>query len=197
MIENHEAYDEQTFENLNLTGLKVTAAAFDTCRFTGCNFSETVFRDCWFTDCRFLECNLSVTAVPDCRFSEVVFEDCKAVGIDWTRADWPKVMPFSPITFHRCIISDASFWGLTLKDMAVESCRAHDVDFREGGFQGADFRSTDFAGSLFSGTDLSGADFTNAANYRIDINGNIIRKAVFTRYEALTLLDSLGVVLVD
>ena len=71
------------------------------------------------------------------------------------------------------------------------------MDFREGSFCEADFRSTDFANSLFKETDLTGADFTGAVNYRIDVNYNKISRAKFSRYEAVNLLESLGIELVD
>ena len=56
---------------------------------------------------------------------------------------------------------------------------------------------TDFAGSLFNEINLAGADFTEASNCDIDVLNNGIRKAKFTRYEALDLLDSLGIELID
>ena len=59
------------------------------------------------------------------------------------------------------------------------------------------FRSLDFANSLFNGTDLSGADFTEAINYQIDVNRNKIKGAKFSRYEAVSLLESLGIELID
>lgn len=87
--------------------------------------------------------------------------------------------------------------GLRLKGLVIEDCRAHDVDFRDGDFDGASFTDTDFSNSLFNKTSLIGADFSEATNFDINIRNNQIKKAKFCRYEALRLLDCLGVELVD
>ena len=50
---------------------------------------------------------------------------------------------------------------------------------------------------LFEETDLSGADFTEAVNYTINILHNSIKKANFSRFEAVSLLEGLDIVLVD
>jgi len=44
---------------------------------------------------------------------------------------------------------------------------------------------------------LTGTDFTEATNYNIDIYFNEIKRAKFSRYEAVRLLNSLGIELVD
>lgn len=64
-------------------------------------------------------------------------------------------------------------------------------------FSGADFTETNFSNSLFMQTDLSNADLTEANNYNIDIRFNEVKKAKFSRYEALRLLDLLDIELVD
>lgn len=153
--------------------------------------------DCEFIECHFLKCNLSVAKLVNCRLNDVIFEECKMVGIDWTRARWPSIALFSPIKFYKCIMNDSTFFGLSLNEIVIEACKAHEVDFREGKFCDANFTFTDFANSLFKETDLTSADFTEAVNYRININHNLIRKAKFSRYEAVSLLDSLDIELID
>jgi len=44
---------------------------------------------------------------------------------------------------------------------------------------------------------LTGADFSEAVNYRINVFDNDLKKAEFSRYEAVSLLESLGIELVD
>ena len=78
----------------------------------------------------------------DCRFSDVVFEECKLIGIDWTKARWPNISLCSPIKFFKCILNDSIFMGLTLDEIVIEACKAHEVDFREGSFCDADFSFT-------------------------------------------------------
>ena len=55
----------------------------------------------------------------------------------------------------------------------------------------------DFYESLFDNTNLTGSDFSKAINYNIDINRNIIRKATFSRFEAIRLLYGLEIKLVN
>lgn len=131
------------------------------------------------------------------KFSDVVFDECKLIGIDWTKANWPRFALCCPIQLYKCIINDSSFFGLDLKEIVIEECKAHDVDFREGNFSEPNFTYTDFSNSLFSNTNLTGADFTESINYNIDIYFNQIKRAKFCRYEVVKLLDSLGIELVD
>jgi uncharacterized protein YjbI with pentapeptide repeats len=119
------------------------------------------------------------------------------VGVDWTKADWPRHSFAANLKFNECIINDSSFFGLNFSELVLEHCKAHDVDFRNGNFSKAKFCYTDFTGSLFSKTNLKQADFSEAENYDIDIFNNEITGARFSRYEAVRLLDSLDIELVD
>jgi fluoroquinolone resistance protein len=61
----------------------------------------------------------------------------------------------------------------------------------------ADFSLSDFKGALFGNTHLEGANFTDSTNTFIDIRSNYLKGAIFNRYVALFLLESMGIVLVD
>ncbi len=190
-------YISSKFNELVLPEQQIDSTLFEDCIFTGCDFGGIEFTDCNFIDCHFSQCNLSVAKVKDSRFSGVILEDTKAIGIDWTKANWPDILLYSPLKFFKCNINDSIFMGLSLNEIVIENCKAHEVDFREGCFCDANFSSTDFAYSLFNETNLSGADFSEAFNYRIDISENTIQGAKFSRQEALCLLESLGIELVD
>ncbi len=194
---DQKEYLSENISDLKIPGQKLNSLFFEECSFKDCDFSEIAFVDCEFIECHFSKCNLSVAKIDHCRFSDVVFEECKVIGIDWTKADWPNIALFSPIKFIKCIINDSTFFGLDLREIGIEECKAHDVDFREGNFSEANFTFTDFANSLFRGTNLTGADFTEAINYRIDININRINTAKFSRHEAVYLLESLDIELID
>ena len=196
-VPKQKEYVSSNFNELSLPNQKIESTSFEDCTFKNCDFSEAEFCKCKFIDCKFSQCNLSVLKIKDCRFSDVVIEDSKAIGIDWTKAKWPSIPLFSPIKFFKCIINDSTFMGLSLNEIVIEECKAHDVDFRDGSFCGANFKYTDFSNSLFNETNLSGADFTEALNYQIDINYNSLKGAKFSRHEAVSLLESLGIELVD
>ena len=170
---------------------------FDDCKFQDCNFTETTFRRCKFLDCEFVRCNLSNLKTPQSKFSDTSFEDCKLVGINWTQAAWPEMSFPVALKFHKCIINDSSFFGLFLDEIIIEECKAHGVDFREGSFGRASFTYTDFTDSLFGKSNLANVDFSEASNYNIDIFSNKIDNAIFSRHEAVRLLDCLDIELVD
>lgn len=190
-------YLSETFVDKDYANSEITAREFDACTFQGCNFNEAVFSKCKFIDCHFIACNLSVAKVLQCRFADVEFRECKLIGIDWTKANWSSMVIHSPLKMYQCIISDSSFFGLALKEIVMEECRAHDVDFRNANMSDGNFTYTDFSNSLFGKTNLSGADFSEASHYTIDILKNELRGARFSRFEAVSLLEGLGIELVD
>jgi len=79
----------------------------------------------------------------------------------------------------------------------MKECRAKEVDFRNANLKNSNFTATDFKGALFENTHLEEANFTEAQNTNIDIRKNHLSGAIFSRYEALFLLESMGIVLVD
>ncbi|WP_101758679.1 pentapeptide repeat-containing protein [Oceanicoccus sp. KOV_DT_Chl] len=192
-----DEYWSKTFTDLDLSGVQLSGKEFDGCTFKGCNFSDATFNKCKFVDCEFSHCNLSVINIAYSKFSDVIFDECKVIGVNWSNAAWSSLSLSAPIKFHQCIINDSSFYGLSLTEIVIEQCRAINVDFREGDFSDANFSYTDFSGSLFHKTNLSRADFSEATDYDIDIYNNIIKGAKFCRLEAVRLLDSLEVELVD
>lgn len=194
---NQAEFLSRTFSGFDLGETAISNRSFDDCRFQDCNFNGARLEHCRFVDCAFESCNLSVCRLDRCRFSDVRFEGCKLVGIDWTTAQWPSIVLASPVGFRNCILNDSSFFGLSLPELTLEACKAHQVDFREGDFSAGRFCFSELTGCLFAHTDLSDADFTDAIDYDIDINLNTVRGARFSRQEAVRLLEHLGIQLED
>ncbi len=190
-------YFTQHFTELNMSEKEILNTEFDGCTFEACDFSEATFSRCKFTDCRFIKCNLSVVNVGYSKFTDVTFEDSKVIGVDWTKGHWPGFALGSPIEFRRCAINASSFYNMSLKDIVIEECIAHDVDFREADLNNSDFSYTDLSNSSFANTNLTRANFYEATNYTIDVKHNVIKEAKFCRMEALRLLESLGIELLD
>jgi len=186
-------YEEIVFEKLDMPEQMLEGYRFDQCKFSKCNFNEATFKQCQFIDCEFLHCNLSLIKVNQSSFLNAVFEDSKVIGVNWSYGQWPQVKLPSPIHFHRCDISLSSFFELSLAEITIEDCKAHEVDFREADLSQANLAYTDFLGSQFVRTKLISADFTEAVNYNIDIELNDIRKATFSFPEAISLLNSLEI----
>ena len=194
---NNSEQISQSFTVLDIPQSELVEVEFDSCTFTGTDFSDVTFKNCRFIDCQFEKCNLSNCKIAYCRFNNVEFNECKLVGIDWTRVSWPNIMVSAPIAFNKCIINNSSFFGLHLSELVLKECKACDVDFREADLASADFSYTDLAYSLFNNNNLAEANFTDAINYNIDVANNNINGAKFCRDEAVNLLTSLGIELVD
>ena len=196
-IINNDAYFEISFVQFDGAAQHFLAIEFEECHFKECDFSESIFERCKFINCTFDQCNLSLVKVPYTRFFEIVFTGCKLVGVDWTRAYWPSFNIDSELQFKQCILNDMSMFGLTLNYLQLEECKVHDADFRDGDFAHASITYCDLLNSLFMHTNLTGVDFTESQNFSIDVLENRIAKAKFSRFEALSLLESLDIELVD
>lgn len=202
------AFYSQTFEQINAESknsidtqqdreLILLNKTFDNCTFIECDFSQAQFRHCTFVDCVFVRCQLSMVEVSHCKFDEVSFEHCKMLAMDWSKAYWRDLALGAPLSFTGCNLSSNSFYGLSLPKATFNACKLHDVDFREANLAQASFNGSDLLLSLFSNTDLSKASFEQASNYDINLSVNKIKGAVFNRAEAVNLLSSLGIELVD
>ena len=133
----------------------------------------------------------------DTKMSGVTFVSCKMIGIDWTMANWESLLSVDPLHFHECLLNDSNFFGLSLGGVVMTECRITEADFRNALLQKSDFRGSDLKGALFGNTHLENANFTQAQNTIIDLRINYLKGAIFSRYEALFLLESMGIVLVD
>ncbi|MFB5171172.1 pentapeptide repeat-containing protein [Erwinia amylovora] len=196
LMSNRE-YFTQAYARLDLSSCGIENTLFEECEFEHCNFTAAQFSRCKFIDCDFRHCNLSLMEIPASRFNHVSFHECKLTGVDWTQAYWPAFNLDPGLHFNKSILSHASFFGLKLPGMKMEECKLHEVDFRECDLAGAEMTECDLYGSLFNHTDLSAADFTDSWDYRIDVLNNTVARAKFSRQEAVTLLESLGIELVD
>jgi fluoroquinolone resistance protein len=196
-ISSHTQYAERTFKDLRAEHVDLDGSEFHECVFFRSSFVETVFQRCRFVECAFRECDLSLIQVPGSRFTTTRFEDCKVVGVNWAEAEWPEARLANPIGFFRSAISHSTFIGLSLRGIQIVDCVAMDVDFREADLGQADFGGTDLSQSLFGNTDLAEADLSRARNYRIDPAHNSLWQARFSLPEAMSLLHSMDIVLVE
>lgn len=196
-IESGEDVYDTLFSKQVLIGEIYNDIEFEECRFEECDFSEATFKRCKFINCEFSRCNLSLINFHASRLFTVTFEACKLVGVDWSKADWPSYHVDFELSFKQCVLTGASFFGLALHALKMESCKLHEVDFRDGDFQHSLMIDCDFTLAQFMRTNLRNVDFTDSTDYMINVLENSVKGARFSRYEALNLLESLGVELVD
>ncbi|MCL1079871.1 pentapeptide repeat-containing protein [Parashewanella spongiae] len=196
-IENNQQYFEQTFHQQSDSSSVFIGIEFENCEFIDCDFTEAKFQNCKFNDCTFNRCNLSLVKLTHSHFYQINFLECKLLGIDWTYADWSRFNLEPEISFKKCILNDSSFFELSMHSLIFEECKLNDVDFREGDFSNSTMIYCDFHHSLFMRTNLQCVDFTESINFQIDIFENKLTQAKFSRYEAINLLESLEIELVD
>lgn len=195
---NHnEEYYDQLFSKQAFKALTLENTVFEACEFRECDFSDALFKRCRFVDCVFMGCNLSLVQWPYSQLINVEFNESKLVGIDWTQADWPTYRSDPELRFVQCNLSGNSFYGLTLQETKLDKCRLVDIDFRESDFSQAQITECDLDSAQFMRTNLTGADLTDSYSFTLSVLDNRLQGAQFSRLEALSLLETLGVKLVD
>ena len=196
-ISSNTEYSDLVFNNVRLQSEQILSSEFFDCVFSDCSFAESIFQKCRFVNCAFQGCDLSLTQVPESIFSNARFEDSKIIGVNWAQADWPGSGLGKPICIIKSAISHCTFIGLNLNGVHIIDCIAADVDFREADLSRADFSGTDLSESIFSNTNLSEADLSQARNYQIDPGQNELKGARFSLPEAMSLLYSMDIILVE
>jgi fluoroquinolone resistance protein len=197
LMDSQAHYADLTFKAVQLEQGEFVSSEFHDCVFVRCRFAGTTFRLCRFVNCRFRRCDLNLVQVPNSTFSLVHFEDSTVIGVDWTQADWSSAGLGDPLGFTNSAINHSTFIGLRLSGMSLTDSIARDVDFREADLSRSDFCGTDLAESMFLKTDLTKADLSTARNYQIDPGQNTLTGAKFSLPEAMSLLHSMDIELVD
>ena len=196
-ITSNTAYSDQVFNNVVLQSEQILSSEFFDCVFSDCSFAESVFQKCRFVNCAFQGSDLSLAQVSESIFSTTRFEESKIIGVNWAQADWPGSGLGKPISIIKSAINHSTFIGLSLRGIQIKDSIATDVDFREADLSRADFSGTDLSESIFSNTNLSEADLSQARNYIIDPGQNVLNGARFSLPEALSLLYSMDIILVE
>lgn len=192
----HSPHAEK-FVGAIFSGSELRGRRFEDCEFDNCDFKDLLIQDCIFIDCRFTSCNLSFVKLDGSEFINVEFYTCKLLGVNWANACWQGLMTGAGLSFKQSIINSSSFFALTVPGIKIIECKAQDVDFREANLNSANFTGTDLGNSLFIHTNLSDADFSDATDYSLDPRNNELKKARFSRFEALNLLASMDIELID
>ena len=188
---------DQTFVKLDMSEQKFNSNIFENCQFIECDFNQVILDRCRFYECQFQECNLSLMKIKNSHFIDTEISNSKAIGINWTEAYWPSLKLPVSLSFIKTDLSHSTFYGLSLREINIIECKAHDVDFREADLTKANFSHTDLLESMFVNSNLCSADFTYAVNYHIDVTVNKIKKAKFMLPEAVVLLEGLEIKLIN
>lgn len=196
-IPDRNEFFEESFSNVDIANTLLEGKSFESCSFIKCSFNEAVLSKCKFVDCDFRSCDVSNAKLAGTKFIGAVFEECKLLGVDWTKAEWPRYVAPGKLAFKKSLLDYSNFFGLSLPELIMEECRVVGADLREADFTKASFVYSVFTETLFGKTTLAKADFSEATGYAIDIGENVIKGAIFTRSEALGLLYGQDIELVD
>jgi uncharacterized protein YjbI with pentapeptide repeats len=183
-------YYQQKFSKLILTDEAIAPKEFEDCTFESCSFTNFKFTGVKFINCTFNDCVLSAIAAPSSRFLEVTFTRCKVLGFNWSKTN-----TIRGLVFNDCQLNYSDFSYKKIPETKMLHCEAKEVDFTETDLTGSDLQNTDFERSRFYNTNLSGADLRGARNFYIDVKNNILKRARFNFPEAMTLLNSLDIVI--
>lgn len=193
ILQKQSIYGE-VITNLDLSQQSLADLQFEECLFEKVNFTNANLNDCRFIDCTFRHCNLSVAVVKNSRFDTVEFIECKLVGINWYELDEKSLLGNSFI-FDKCILTDSSFAGLTIRETKFCECKLTEVDFTGADCTNTDFSYADCSETIFHHTILTGCNFSYAINYNINIYSNTVKSAIFSSPDAVNLLISSGIMI--
>jgi fluoroquinolone resistance protein len=187
---DRDSYYQEKLVKLSLTGESAKLIEFEDCEFNGCSLIDCKFHKCKFINCKFVDCILSAINAVDSSFIGITFSKCKVIGFDWT-----KVARFQDLEFRDSIINYSNFKMLKCREIKMENCEIKEADLTEADLTDSVLAGTDFENTIFFKTNLTRADLRGARNYSIDIRNNILKKAMFSIPEALSLLGSLDIII--
>jgi fluoroquinolone resistance protein len=169
-------HEEESFENLVLTGKPMKNLTYENCIFVNCDLSVVSFSFSKFIDCTFTGCNLSMAKLAGSQLKSTLFTGCKVLGVNF--ADCSDSL-FS-VSFDSCILDFASFACKKMVKTSFRNSSLKNADFSECDLSGSLFINCDLDNAVFNRTILKEADFRTAINFNIDPENNNIRKAKFS-----------------
>jgi uncharacterized protein YjbI with pentapeptide repeats len=183
--------ENRTFAKENWNDLK--GKGFAHCIFENCDLTKCNLTGAKFVDCVFKRCNLSLAKLDGCRLQGVAFYECKFMGTNFGVCD----PLFLSLRFFHCLIDTCNFSDLSLKGTVFEHSHIRETHFTHANLTEANFAGSDLRGSIFHNTDLSHANFVGARDYAINPLTNQLKQARFSMPDVVTLLDSLGIIIVN
>ncbi len=98
--------------------------------------------------------------------------------------------PFAlSLNFSNCILNHSVFYSQKLNNTHFSSCQLKEVDFSNCQLKSANFKASDLLFAIFEGCNLEKANFSEAKNYTINPELNIMKGAQFDIPEVIGLLN--------
>jgi uncharacterized protein YjbI with pentapeptide repeats len=100
------------------------------------------------------------------------------------------------VSFENCVLNNATFFSVKLKDTSFKGCALKEVDFTGADLTQANFAHSDLSNAVFGGTNLTKADFSEAVGYALSPERNNIKGAKFALSGLPGLLTTYGIKIV-
>ena len=186
-------YENLDFCSVIIEEKNITDKHFYYCRFENCCFKNIIVQSCSFHECDFLNCTIENVRMRDTGLKLNNLYDCKLLNLRWCigKSIFP---PFE--SFLNCTAKFNDFYELELKGYDFSTCTFIDCTFEKCNLEECNFSNTKLNGTSFSNNNLSKARFENASGYRIFIENNKLKGAVFSYPEVLELLKDLDISIV-
>lgn len=168
-------HDNKVFEDVVFPGGNAVKREFEKCTFKNCNLSGCDFSNSIFNECIFSGCNLAGIKLKGTSVQDVSFKNCKVIGVNFSEC---KDFMFS-VGFENSVLNYAVFSGKKMAKTKFLKTSLKDVDFSGAELMSAVFKECDMLGAVFNRTFLQKADFTEAYNYAIDPELNMLKGAMF------------------
>ena len=97
------------------------------------------------------------------------------------------------MSFKSCSLSYSTFHVLNIAQTVFDHCECKEVDFENCNLMKSVFEETDLQGAIFNNSNLTLANFSTANNFSINPENNILKKAYFSRYNIIGLINHLNI----
>lgn len=182
-------HTDETFTKHNATEKPLPKGDYEGCTFNQCDFSNVNWSNFRFIECEFIGCNVSNAQLNTTSLQDVTFTNCKLWGL---RFDTCSTFGFS-ITFTKCQLNHASFYGMDVSRSRFTQCNLQEVDFTESNLSGCTLDQCDLLQVIFDTTNLEKTDFRTSTNYTINPERNKLKGALFSLPEVTGLLDGYNI----
>jgi uncharacterized protein YjbI with pentapeptide repeats len=182
-------FTAQTFDKIDFKQQTFIIAEYEDCSFINCDMSGLKLSGARFIECSFSGCNLSLAKLSQTALQQVKFINCKMLGL---RFDECSAFALE-VSFDNCMLDHSSFYKLNIKKTKFTATQLHEVDFTQCDISGAVFNNCDLSGATFDKTLLEKADLRTATGYTLDPENNKIRNAMFSLPAVTGLLYKYGI----
>lgn len=178
-------YYKETFTG----SIKLNDYEYEECIFDKVIIKEEEIKNCIFSNCQFNNCEISNTNIINSKLTDSVFNKCKLVGVEWSK--FVHKFGFSN-KFIECYMPYSVFVEMDLKNCEYKNCNLTESFFEYDICKKVSFSNSDLKNTQFLKCDLSECDFIGSKNYFFDVRDNNVRKAKFSKDDAVYLLEVFG-----